>query len=104
MRVQCIDLPQDSAPAAGLPTMANEQSISLRCLPMVCVSLFRVRSFAFFRGRTSSASVSCPLFLSLKRPRGPRSTNENCVDHGTVEYPPYSTQAHKCHTSLVECF
>ena len=32
MRVQCIDLPPDSAPAAGPPTTAYEQSISLRCL------------------------------------------------------------------------
>ena len=37
MRGQCIDLPPDSVPlfihiAADLPAMANEQSISLRCL------------------------------------------------------------------------
>ena len=36
MQGQCIDLPPDSAPwlyaVAGPPTMANEQSISLRCL------------------------------------------------------------------------
>ena len=32
MRVQCIDLPPDSAPAGGLPTTATEQSISHRCL------------------------------------------------------------------------
>ena len=32
MRVQCIDLPPDSAPAAGPPTTADEQSISLSCL------------------------------------------------------------------------
>ena len=29
---KCIDLPHHSAPSAGPPTMANEQSISLRCL------------------------------------------------------------------------
>ena len=28
---QCIDLPPNSAPAAGRPTLADEQSISLRC-------------------------------------------------------------------------
>ena len=36
MRVQCIDLPLDSVPClyavADLPTMAKEQSVSLRCL------------------------------------------------------------------------
>ena len=32
MQGKCIDLPPHSAPAAGPPTTANEQSISLRCL------------------------------------------------------------------------
>ena len=31
MQGKCIDLSSDSAQAAGLPTMANEHSISLRC-------------------------------------------------------------------------
>ena len=42
LRGECIDLRLHSAPAAGLPTMANEQSISLRCL---CYQLNEVHDF-----------------------------------------------------------
>ena len=39
MRVQCIDLPLDSAPAAGPQNTADEQSISLRCLWEVVIEI-----------------------------------------------------------------
>ena len=41
MQRECIDLPPNSAPAAGLPTMAIEQSISLRCLWMGLIPIFK---------------------------------------------------------------
>ena len=50
MRGQCIDLPPDSAPwlyaVADLPTTANEQSISLRCLCSFVTSFYSLSLLA----------------------------------------------------------
>ena len=43
MRVQYIDLPPDLVPVAGPPTMADEQSISLRCLWVQLITSERPR-------------------------------------------------------------
>ena len=62
MRGQCIDLPLDSVPwlyaVAVPPTMANEQSISLRCLWSCLVFSFHILS----KFRSFALSKSCRHF------------------------------------------
>ena len=60
MRVQCIDSPPDSALAAGPPTTADEQSISLRCLWPSLPAFVDSRSYVANHHETCFGAVCWP--------------------------------------------
>ena len=63
---KCIDLPPHSVPAAGLPTTANEHSLSLRCLWFYLTPVSSVPKL--YRAPTSGVMnlllIDLPLFLN----------------------------------------